>query len=97
MDESCREAATREAWEEAGVSVEINVDLGIIEEKRPLKISKDQSEYNFFQATVVSEFDEWPERHKREREWFTFANAWEALSTRPELQEALKRSTMKRA
>ncbi|TQS31666.1 hypothetical protein Golomagni_08047, partial [Golovinomyces magnicellulatus] len=27
-DESCQEAATREAWEEAGVSVEINVDLG---------------------------------------------------------------------
>lgn len=96
-DESCQEAAKREAWEEAGVSVRIDIDLGVIEEKRPPKMSKDQSEYNFFQGIVLEQSDEWPERHKRERQWFTFTKAWEALSTRPELQEALDRSKIKRS
>ncbi|CAI4212549.1 unnamed protein product [Parascedosporium putredinis] len=52
--------------------------------------------YRFYEATVTREETDWPERHKRERQWFTFKQAKEALSTRPELQEALERSTMKR-
>lgn len=95
-DETCEEAATREAWEEAGIAIQIDYDLGVIEEKRALKMSKDQSQYHFFQGTVQSQFEEWPERHKRERNWFTFSQAWEELKTRPELQEALDRSTIKR-
>ncbi|KAJ3474304.1 hypothetical protein NLG97_g9907 [Lecanicillium saksenae] len=59
-------------------------------------MSKDQSQYHFFQGTVVSQYEEWPESHKRERQWFTFSQAIEALSTRPELQEALNRSGIKR-
>lgn len=95
-DETCEEAATREAWEEAGVTVNIGLDLGIIEEQRALKMSKNQSEYHFFQGIVQSQHEEWPERHKRERHWFTFRQAWEELKTRPELQEALDRSSIKR-
>lgn len=96
-DESCQESAVREAWEEAGISIQVDYDLGEIEEKRaPKSSSKDRSRYHFFQATVLSELEDWPERHKREREWFTYTQAIEALGSRPELQEALQRSTMNR-
>lgn len=93
-DESCQEAATREAWEEAGITINIDYDLGTIDEKRAPKSSKDRARYSFFQATVLTEVDDWPEKHKRERSWFTYAQAHEALATRPELQEALQRSTI---
>ncbi|KAF5661282.1 nudix family [Fusarium heterosporum] len=96
-DETCQEAAEREAWEEAGITVRISYDLGDIDEKRPSKSSsKDRSRYHFFEGTVTAEYEDWPESHKRERQWFTFTQAWEALSTRPELQEALQRSTVNR-
>ena len=95
-DESSQEAAVREAWEEAGITIQIDYDLGVIEELRPPKLAKDQSQYYFYQATVLSQYEKWPESHKRERQWFTFSQALEALSTRPELQEALNRSTIKR-
>ena len=87
----------REAWEEAGITIQIDLDLGIIDEKRPPKTTKDRSQYSFYQATVLAEVDDWPERHKRERQWFTFAQAFEELATRPELQEALQRSKIKQA
>ncbi|KAK4094827.1 hypothetical protein PCL_03084 [Purpureocillium lilacinum] len=93
-DESCQEAATREAWEEAGITINIDYDLGTIDEKRPPKSTKDRARYSFYQATVLSEVDDWPEKHKRERQWFTYAQAWQELATRPELQEALQRSTI---
>ena len=98
-DETCEEAASREAWEEAGITVQIDYDLGNVEEKRAPKASKsshDRSRYYFYQATVLDQVADWPEAHKRERKWFTYAEAFEELSSRPELQEALLRSTMKR-
>ena len=52
--------------------------------------------YQFFEAVVTEERTEWPERAKRERRWFTFAQAAAQLTQRPELSEALKRSTCKR-
>ncbi|KAH8175490.1 NUDIX domain-containing protein [Sarocladium implicatum] len=96
-DETCPEAAAREAWEEAGIAVQIDYDLGQIDEKRQSKsAAKERASYNFYQATVTAEYDEWPEQDKRNRQWFTFTGAWEALDGRPELQEALNRSTMNR-
>ena len=95
-DESCEEAAAREAWEEAGISIQIDYDLGEIDEKRPPKSSKEVARYQFFEVTVLSESDEWPESHKRERKWFLYSDAIQALDSRPELQEALDRSGIKR-
>lgn len=96
-DEECTQAAEREAWEEAGILVRIDYDLGEILEMRPLKKGhKHKSVYRFYEATVVSEELDWPEMAKRERVWMTYAEASEALKDRPELQEALKRSTMAR-
>ncbi|SPN98542.1 related to diadenosine hexaphosphate hydrolase [Cephalotrichum gorgonifer] len=101
-DEECVQAAEREAWEEAGIIIRIDYDLGDIKETRPPKPSKDKSKdsskalYRFFQATVMREENDWPEKHKRERQWMTYKQAKDALSARPELLEALERSTMKR-
>ncbi|KAK5997320.1 Diphosphoinositol polyphosphate phosphohydrolase aps1 [Cladobotryum mycophilum] len=95
-DETCQESAVREAWEEAGIVIQIDHDLGNFEEKRPPKTSKDRSRYYFFQGTVLNEMEDWPERDKRERGWFTYTQAMEVLDTRPELQEALNRSFMNR-
>ncbi|KAK1761405.1 putative nudix family protein [Echria macrotheca] len=97
IDEECTEAAAREAWEEAGISVQIDYDLGEIKDSRPPKHSnKERSLYRFYEATVLSQEDEWPEMEKRERGWFTYDEAHEHLKSRPELQLALERSTMKR-
>ncbi|KAL6906614.1 NUDIX hydrolase domain-like protein [Trichoderma evansii] len=95
-DESCQESAVREAWEEAGITLNIDYDLGNFEEKRPPKTSKDRSRYYFYQGTVLEQLEEWPEKDKREREWFTYTKAIEVLQNRPELQEALNRSSMNR-
>lgn len=98
-DEECTEAAEREAWEEAGIVCEIDYDLGNITETRTAKqISKDAPKalYRFYEATVTEEGNDWPEKHKRNRKWMTYADAAEALKSRPELAEALKRSTVKR-
>ncbi|EMR72584.1 hypothetical protein MGN70_000820 [Eutypa lata] len=99
-DEECTEAAQREAWEEAGITIRIDYDLqDIIDSRPPKKVSKDapKSLFRFYEATVLSEEDEWPEKHKRERRWFTYVQAKEALNTRPELLEALNRSTITRS
>lgn len=101
-DEECTEAAQREAWEEAGIVVRIDYDLGDISESRPPKPSKDKSKdhskalYRFFEGTVIREEADWPEKDKRERQWMTYKQAKDALTGRPELQEALERSTMKK-
>ena len=40
------------------------------------------------------EREEWPERHKRSRKWFTYEEAREMLGERKELREALERSSL---
>lgn len=98
-DENVTEAAEREAWEEAGIVCDIDYDLGDIKEQRTQKqISKDapRALYRFFEATVKEEYAKWPESDKRTRKWMTYGEATEAVKGRPELIEALRRSTVKR-
>lgn len=98
-DETCTEAAQREAWEEAGIICSVDYDLGQITETRtPKQISKDAPKalYQFYQCTVTREEREWPEMHKRNRRWATYAEAKGYLAHRPELLEALNRSTIQR-
>ncbi|KAK1988273.1 NUDIX domain-containing protein [Colletotrichum cereale] len=99
-DEECTEAAAREAWEEAGITIQIDYDLGdIVETRAPKHSSKDSAKalYRFYEATVTTQEDDWPERHKRERKWMTYEQATDALAARPELLEALTRCTMKKS
>ena len=96
------EAACREAWEEAGIECEIDRDLGIVEEQRSeAQIKKHHAKaprasYRFYEVRVHEEKDSWPEQHKRDRMWMSYAKAKDLLSERPELLEALERSSIKR-
>lgn len=96
LDEATvQEAAKREAWEEAGVIVRINRDLGMVPEKRKpeqLTAQAPKASYHFFEAVVEKLENEWPEMHKRNRQWMTYAQARQALADRPELLDALDRS-----
>ena len=95
------EAACREAWEEAGIECHIEKDLGCIEEKRSeAQIQKNpkapRAAYRFYEARVKEEKDWWPEKHKRDRKWMSYAVARDLLKHRPELLEALERSGIQR-
>ncbi|CZT25500.1 related to diadenosine and diphosphoinositol polyphosphate phosphohydrolase [Ramularia collo-cygni] len=95
-----QDAACREAWEEAGIECKIERDLGTIEEKRTeAAIKKDgtrapRASYRFYEVKVKQELDHWPEQHKRDRLWMSFKSAQEQLKDRPELLEALERSSI---
>ncbi|RMZ79513.1 hypothetical protein DV737_g3387, partial [Chaetothyriales sp. CBS 132003] len=92
-------AAVREAWEEAGIIIRIDKELGHIPDARlPGGVSKKapKAAYQFFEAVVTEERTEWPEKHKRERKWHTFSQAKQLLAGRPELTEALMRSSIKK-
>lgn len=99
-DERTQEdAACREAWEEAGIECKIEKDLGSIEEKRTeAQIKKNphapRASYRFYEVRVKEEKDSWPEQHKRDRKWMSFKKAKELLQDRPELLEALERSSV---
>ena len=45
---------------------------------------------------MKEEKDTWPESHKRTRKWMTYSKAKDYLKDRPELLEALERSSIKR-
>jgi len=99
LDEaSAAVAAVREAWEEAGIICKVDKDLGNIADTRPTgAVTKNapKASYHFFEATVTEEKNDWPEKHKRSRQWYSYAQAIQLLSTRAELLEALKRSSLK--
>lgn len=98
-DETCVEAAKREAWEEAGIVCKVDYDLGKIPDTRTSKqVTKDipRALYQFYEVTVLREESEWPEQHKRYRKWATYAEAREDLLHRPELLQALERCTVRR-
>ena len=52
--------------------------------------------YRFYEVKVKEEKDTWPESHKRTRMWMSYAKAKDMLKERPELLEALERSSIKR-
>ena len=98
-EESASEAARREAWEEAGVICTVEADLGLIKERRPtsqLTKQAPKASYQFFECIVTEERAEWPEMKKRTRQWVGYAQAVQALTARPELLEALQRSSIKK-
>jgi diphosphoinositol-polyphosphate diphosphatase len=96
---TAQDAAKREAWEEAGIIVKVTYDLGLVPERRKpdqLTAQAPKASYHFFEAIVEKQEAQWPEMHKRSRQWFTYTQARQALSERPELLDALERCTMHR-
>ncbi|MCJ1338590.1 hypothetical protein MMC09_003879 [Bachmanniomyces sp. S44760] len=100
LDEgTAQEAACREAWEEAGVICSVRYDLGLISEMRAssqLSPAAPKASYQFYEVKVDKEEAVYPECTKRGRIWMNYGQACQALANRPELLEALKRSTIKR-
>ena len=93
------DAAKREAWEEAGIHTSITKDLGkILDNRSPKQVSNSAPKalYQFYEVRVDKEEAEWPEKHKRGRMWMSYKDAKERLKTRPELVEALDRSSIVR-
>lgn len=98
-EDSAQVAALREAWEEAGVICTVGNDLGLIPDMRPstlLTANAPKASYQFFEAIVDQVEEQWPEMHKRKRRWVPYAEAATALACRPELLEALNRSSIMR-
>jgi diphosphoinositol-polyphosphate diphosphatase len=100
-ERTAEDAACREAWEEAGIECSIEKDLGTIAEQRSeTQIAKNPSApraaYRFYEVKVKEEKESWPEKHKRDRKWMSYAKAKDYLRDRPELLEALERSSIKR-
>ena len=100
-EERCEDAACREAWEEAGIECVIDRDLGTIPEQRcDVQLRKNPqapfAAFRFYEVRVEAERDSWPEAHKRHRAWVGYADARERLKLRPELLEALERSSIER-
>ncbi len=96
---SAQEAASREAWEEAGIVVRVQYDLGSITDMRKneaLSSHAPRASYRFFEVIVEKEEAVWPEMHKRSRTWLSYAEAAQAFKDRPELLEALNRSSIQR-
>lgn len=94
------EAAKREAWEEAGIVCTDLRDLGHIVDERPDKdtsVKAPRALYQFFEAQVSEEKDEYPEKAKRGRRWMTYAEARGLLAKRKELLEAVDRSSIVKA
>lgn len=88
--------ATRETWEEAGVTGKIVKSLGVIDDLRPPKewnTNKEEfmnsevlkhpprSEFHFFEMIVEKEYDTFPESHKRQRRWVTYQEAIDELKS----------------
>lgn len=91
------EAACREAWEEAGVVCKIQKDLGKIPDKRPANKLTPQAPkalFQFYEVSVEKEANQWPEKDKRGRQWMSYQEAKQALAPRPELLDALNRSSI---
>ena len=98
-EKTAEDAACREAWEEAGIVCKIQKNLGNIVDKRgpgELTAHAPKAIFQFFEVTVEKEEATWPEMHKRTRKWMSYAEAKEALAARPELLEALNRSSIVR-
>lgn len=94
-----QEAARREAWEEAGIECTVQRDLGKIPEMRPASQQSSTAPkalYQFYEVSVEREAAQWPEQAKRGRQWMSYQQAKAALITRPELLEALNRSSIVR-
>lgn len=98
-EKTAEDAACREAWEEAGIICKVLKDLGKIPDRRgadELTKHAPRATFQFFEATVQKEEAKWPEMQKRDRKWMTYTEAKAALAARPELLEALNRSSIVR-
>lgn len=75
------QAATQEAWEEAGIKGETREEpIGVFQyDKRRLNGALVPAEVQAFEMRVTEEAPSWPEAHERERRWFVPGEAAAAV------------------
>ncbi|EIM23112.1 hypothetical protein WALSEDRAFT_63135 [Wallemia mellicola CBS 633.66] len=88
-------AASREAFEEAGVIGQVRNLVLSIDDKRPIKTLTDndpfipRARYHFFEISVDELSTQWPESNERDRCWCSFGEALNRVSWRDEQRAAL--------
>ncbi|KZS92470.1 hypothetical protein SISNIDRAFT_412634 [Sistotremastrum niveocremeum HHB9708] len=85
-DKTLEAAASREAFEEAGVHGKIT--------KYVTTIPTESTTYHFYELDVTKLEDQWPESHERSREFVDYAEALTRLAWKPELAQGLSMSSM---
>jgi len=85
-DVALEAAASREAWEEAGVRGTIT--------RFVTTIPTAASTYHFYELDVASLDADWLESKERRREWVDFAEAMQRVSWKPELMQGLAMSSL---
>ncbi|KAI8144564.1 NUDIX hydrolase domain-like protein [Fennellomyces sp. T-0311] len=91
-DETQQECAKRETYEEAGVLGEITGFIGNYQDYT-FK-GKPKTYFWVYEMEVREVLQKWPECKYRERRWCTFDEAIEALSFKPFMQDALRKSSI---
>ena len=74
-------------------------DLGKIPDRRSadqLTPQAPKAMFQFYEVSVEKEASQWPEKDKRGRQWMSYQEAKQALTSRPELLDALNRSSIVR-
>jgi len=85
-DVTLEAAASREAFEEAGVRGTIS--------RFVVTIPMPNTIYHVFEMEVTVVEDDWLERHERTREWVDYIEAIRRLTWKPELAQGLMMSTL---
>lgn len=86
-----REAAAREAMEEAGVSGKIGTKpIGTYQYRRPHQNGDQLHNVSVYVVAARSAFDHWPEEAQRKRAWFSISTAVRRVAE-PELRRLIKR------
>lgn len=96
IDENSMEAAQRVAWQVAGIVCVAVYALGIMkDETTQTQMGDSKAEYQYYEANVTAEEEDWPEKHKNGRRWATYSHAI-ALVEDEMMLEFLSRSTITR-
>ncbi|KAI9316019.1 NUDIX hydrolase domain-like protein [Dichotomocladium elegans] len=91
-DETQQEAAKREMYEESGVLGEVtrfisnDLDYG--------RNGKPKTHYWIYELEITKVLQTWPEQGIRERRWYTYHDAIDALRFKPFMQKALAKSSI---
>lgn len=96
IDETIEQSAVRETWEEAGAIGTITHKIGEFTDLN--ERNGHTTLFHFYEMQITELAEDWPEKHKRRREWTSFAEAHAALmeNRRVQLAEALEKSTIRR-
>lgn len=91
-DESEKEAALRETYEEAGARGQITSLIGVWEHHIK-KTGLPKTESSFFEMEVDKLEEKWPEMNERDRQWFSYDDALKAL-IKPFMREVIEHCSL---